>query len=362
MAKLTEYPRATSFDEGDILIKDGVNGTKKILVSDASKFMGSEIIMINETAGENTKVVVTTTNEDVSLATTEDLQEVAENIAELKSALKDSEVCVNGDLPYAGLYIDLSTGVWTSHARGQYTIVRVNGGEEIEVTGSPNGSSIIAALKSYSSPVAGTSAELSTAEDWTLPIEISKNGNFSGTVPSDANYLYVYNGLSGSASRFPAKIMLDNYELTETVKNNIIRIESELTEDINALNIDVSGIEGQITAINTNVGANYQIVNGSFTGEDNAWVASYFAMFVEVKPNSRYKITSQNISGRKAYFMGLKSVTIPPTVGDTPNFSDATGWTAAREVGIGATEEGYLPNDVNYLYVYAGTNRNYTRL
>ena len=81
MAKLTEYPRATSFDEGDILIKDGVNGTKKILVSDASKFMGSEIIMINEAAGENTKVVVTTTNEDISLATTEDLQEVAEDIA-----------------------------------------------------------------------------------------------------------------------------------------------------------------------------------------------------------------------------------------------------------------------------------------
>lgn len=87
MAKLTEYPRATSFDEGDILIKDGVNGTKKILVSDASKFMGSEIIMINETAGENTKVVVTTTDEDISLATTEDLQEVAEDIAELQTQL-----------------------------------------------------------------------------------------------------------------------------------------------------------------------------------------------------------------------------------------------------------------------------------
>lgn len=37
MAKLTEYPQATSFDTGDILIKDGVNGTKKILVSDALK-------------------------------------------------------------------------------------------------------------------------------------------------------------------------------------------------------------------------------------------------------------------------------------------------------------------------------------
>lgn len=36
MAKLTEYPAAISFDSGDILIKDGTNGTKKISVDDAS--------------------------------------------------------------------------------------------------------------------------------------------------------------------------------------------------------------------------------------------------------------------------------------------------------------------------------------
>lgn len=36
MAKLTEYPAATSFDSGDILIKDGTNGTKKISVDNAS--------------------------------------------------------------------------------------------------------------------------------------------------------------------------------------------------------------------------------------------------------------------------------------------------------------------------------------
>lgn len=36
MAKITEYPAATSFDSGDILIKDGTNGTKKISVDDAS--------------------------------------------------------------------------------------------------------------------------------------------------------------------------------------------------------------------------------------------------------------------------------------------------------------------------------------
>lgn len=87
MAKLTEYPRATTFDDGDILIKDGINGTKKILVSDAAKVMGSEVIMINETAGSNTKVVVTTTDEDVVLATMDDLDYVSGDVGELRNAL-----------------------------------------------------------------------------------------------------------------------------------------------------------------------------------------------------------------------------------------------------------------------------------
>ena len=36
MAKLTEYTAATRFDSGDILIKDGTNGTKKITASNAA--------------------------------------------------------------------------------------------------------------------------------------------------------------------------------------------------------------------------------------------------------------------------------------------------------------------------------------
>lgn len=47
MAKLTEYAAATSFDTNDIIIKDGTNGTKKMLVQNAaSAFAG--LISTNE--------------------------------------------------------------------------------------------------------------------------------------------------------------------------------------------------------------------------------------------------------------------------------------------------------------------------
>lgn len=43
MPKLTEYPQATSFDQNDILIKDGVNGTKKIAVEDVAAYLSNAI-------------------------------------------------------------------------------------------------------------------------------------------------------------------------------------------------------------------------------------------------------------------------------------------------------------------------------
>ena len=36
MSKLIDYPAATRFDSGDILIKDGMNGTKKITAKNAA--------------------------------------------------------------------------------------------------------------------------------------------------------------------------------------------------------------------------------------------------------------------------------------------------------------------------------------
>lgn len=42
--RINEYPKATSFDEGDILIKDGTNGTKGILFSDAASALLESVL------------------------------------------------------------------------------------------------------------------------------------------------------------------------------------------------------------------------------------------------------------------------------------------------------------------------------
>ncbi len=47
MAKLTEYTAATRFDSGDILIKDGTNGTKKITAANAAVEFAGLVSAIN---------------------------------------------------------------------------------------------------------------------------------------------------------------------------------------------------------------------------------------------------------------------------------------------------------------------------
>lgn len=46
MAKLTEYPSTSIFDKEDILILDGVNGTRKIKVKDAAKEFAGMISIV----------------------------------------------------------------------------------------------------------------------------------------------------------------------------------------------------------------------------------------------------------------------------------------------------------------------------
>ena len=91
MAKVTEYSRITKMKDNDVLLVDGPDGTRTILQTDASKQMGGEVIMVNETAGDSTKVVINTTDEEIELATMADLEPVEEDVDELKESINYTE-------------------------------------------------------------------------------------------------------------------------------------------------------------------------------------------------------------------------------------------------------------------------------
>lgn len=80
MGKITGLPQALSFDEGDVLVKDGEHGTKQIPVSEAAKYMGRDTIMVNEQPTEGTKVVIQTTGQEYSLALMSDVNAVDDKV------------------------------------------------------------------------------------------------------------------------------------------------------------------------------------------------------------------------------------------------------------------------------------------
>lgn len=90
MGKITGLPQALSFDEGDVLVKDGEHGTKQIPVSEAAKYMGRDTIMVNEQPTEGTKVVIQTTGQEYSLALMSDVNAVDNKVDEVKTQIKDT--------------------------------------------------------------------------------------------------------------------------------------------------------------------------------------------------------------------------------------------------------------------------------
>ena len=122
MPKITDLPQALSFDEGDVLIKDGTNGTKKIPVSEAAKYMGKDVIMINEEPDTGTKVVIETTDQDYQLALMSDVNSVAGEVDDVKSALIQNDILTQTgsinqwDEEWTNGFYNVNTGEITDNA------------------------------------------------------------------------------------------------------------------------------------------------------------------------------------------------------------------------------------------------------
>lgn len=101
MAKLTEYPKAKKFDAGDILIKDGTNGTHAITVEDVTKEFG--VMLADNTLSEEGKLAPA---DAVGKRLTD-----MENYLNIDSGMSDSVVSFYDgvyDLPLKKLIVDIN--------------------------------------------------------------------------------------------------------------------------------------------------------------------------------------------------------------------------------------------------------------
>lgn len=103
------------------------------------------------------------------------------------------------------------------------------------------------------------------------------------------------------------------------------------------------------------LGKNIKIIAGSFS--NSVWRSSYYSIFIKVTPGSSYTFTREGTETTSSY-IGLRSINTPPVEGDVADYSKATGWSKVRTLNNHETETGVIPDDVNWLYFYAGATLN----
>ena len=148
--------------------------------------------------------------------------DLAADVADLKNAFEKTGLAELTHSPYVTQgYID-NTGKWANRTSGnaRCAIIPVKSGQTIAMTAGTT-TTQIAALKSFNNPADSTSADFSAQTDWTALVQVTTGNDFSGVIPSDANYLYVWLGNYSAFARKPAKLSIDNYDYIANTVNNI---------------------------------------------------------------------------------------------------------------------------------------------
>lgn len=261
MAKVTEYPRITKMKDNDILLVDGPDGTRTILQADASKQMGGEVIMVNETAGDSTKVVINTTNEDIELATMADLEPVEEDVDELKTHIETiDETVFTGNTEetiYNGDWVELALA---NESLPFGAILSENKKYRFTLTFSGNPVMLSNVFTATSTSSTGIVDTLSfTGDSWTT-------GKTAEYIPSTSNIKYLrisqYSAYTGGLS---AKIKLEEIEIPKTTSfyskaQTDARIEDAIdtiTEGEESLNI------GEVTFEKYIAYSSLEVTNGN---------------------------------------------------------------------------------------------------
>lgn len=203
MGKITNLPQALGFDEGDVLVKDGENGTKQIPVSEAAKYMGRDTIMVNEQPTEGTKVVIQTTDQEYSLALMSDVDAVDDKVEEVKTQLNVVDGKVDELATYPNLanpadfvlekYVGLDGTEYTSENYFHTGKITVEEGQVIKFN---HGARFITA---YEDDVAdsnkGINSESIDAVSYTVPSGINSIVCSFRSAHAIDLMIYVYNGV-----------------------------------------------------------------------------------------------------------------------------------------------------------------------
>ena len=261
-----------------------------------------------------------------------DAKVTGDDIADLKNA-------IGAPAQMAEYYGYISSGAWVSTTSGKVLIIPVKAGQSISIKSHATNTSPIAMLKDFD-PTNGATINYSDVSGWTTAYSIPANTVFTGTVPSDANYLYVYCGTSSGnyTNRIPESIVIDGYDFRKSVEDNILLVRNENKNDITNL----ERIIGNPCEMEAYFG---YISSGAWLATDTSKT-----LIIPIKPGQNLKIKAN--ANDTSPIAILKNFT--PINGETIDYSEDSNWNSAKVITTNTILEGIVPDDGQYLYVYCG--------
>lgn len=200
MPKLTEYPEAQSFDENDILIKDGTNGTKKIKIEKVLEYMVDPTLTTPGKAAD-------------AKATKDGIDAVGGEVADVKNAISDVEDMLS-ETDTNTLSITLTDGQYVaadgttkSNFSSSYSnFVEVHPGGRVSLQGVKLNS--FRSICAYSKNVSGASTRVERLDNGE-----TVEGEFTFTVPAWAHY---FRATGASGGTMTGTEIVINYNFVST--------------------------------------------------------------------------------------------------------------------------------------------------
>lgn len=335
MAKITEYPEALSFDSGDVILKDGANGTKKM----TAETLKSLIAPVDSTLSQSGKSADAKTVGDNFEVIEESIEGINE-VAFEKMTIDLSQYATTAS------YISPTTDKWQAESGDQCWLAPVSENTKfLTVTANSTEPTMIAFLAS-NSHTTGNTPEYVTGGNL---VTISPAGSKRFKIPTGCNYIYVAK-LSNSEDFTPASFV---FEMTA-----VLALDTTLTESGKAADAKATG--EAVDELKTALDGFYEGQAFDYTGVTKSkWIISS-NKWILVTGNAR-SYTTQIPSGvakihvtagaNGANITFLK--TYAPVADQTPDYS--TGYERIT-LNAGASETYTVNSDMVYFYAALTTS------
>lgn len=154
----------------------------------------------------------------------------ADLVGDLKSALSNDEIAINGDGYATNLFpcSITSSNKWST-TDGSHVLIPVKSGDSIKIKANSTYTTYLGMLKSFDTGTPNKSPDYSSITGYTTRLSIQAKSESTFTVPSDAIYLSLNYLAPNGNNYFPAEVSINNVDILFGIRKLLSQVNTNLS-------------------------------------------------------------------------------------------------------------------------------------